>query len=101
MLRADLISSAFDSYRFVVQIKIKTKAKNATKIKFKKEPTTNNNPKLKIAVDLNKPYNINGIPKPNTKLSVNEIEIPRYCPIKIFFLLIGWANKSSVNSLEL
>ena len=72
-----------------------------TKIKFKKAPTTNRRLKLKIAVDFNKPYNKKGIPKPSTKLNVKDIDIPKYWPINIFFLFIGCANSSSVNSLEL
>ena len=73
----------------------------ATKIKFRNEPTTINNAKSNIAVDLNKPYIKNGIPNPSAKLRVSEIDIPKYCPINILLLLMGCANNNSVNSLEL
>lgn len=70
-------------------------------MKVKNTPTTSNNEKFHIAEELNKPYAINGNPKPKIKLIDKEIATPRYCPINIEERFSGCAKSNSVNSLEL
>ena len=72
------IKIAYPNPLILFSVEIAILYESATKIKFKKEPTTKSSPKLKIAADLNKPYKTNGIPKPNTKLKVKEMDIPKY-----------------------
>ena len=61
--------------------------------------TDMNTPIVIIIIALSKLANIRiGIPAPNRKAKTKLVESPKNRLLQIFFLLIGWLTKSSINS---